>query len=331
LSASWKRALGITGAAILGIAAAVVLGVSGVLSPSEPPQVASPSEEDSRRMSRDETSSQSVLDTNNLDNELERQAKASEDRSGSKNQDVDLLLGAHEATGQRSNESAQAKTTHSNTDADEVSAEGSKHTQDSLVLQREVAEVPKRELSEDAKRQRDRVDALGDRLSQGMNIAGDSHLPSSTDALSGYDKKERTATRSHSQSTVEHHRDDRSGVSTRNAATGPVNEAAVPQNRTVYKELSKEQIQSVVAQGLPRMRRCYEHASMQLGVATSVQLQVSMRIAPSGRPTFVEVAGQSIGNMKACVQRAATGLRFPASIHGAYVPVPLSFGGAPSR
>jgi hypothetical protein len=94
------------------------------------------------------------------------------------------------------------------------------------------------------------------------------------------------------------------------------------------RELTADQIRSVITRERPAVNRCWESELRRLGQAATVRLDVDLTIGGSGTVTSVTTRGQSVGTLADCIERNVRRWRFPPTSGVTQTSFPLVFSGS---
>ncbi len=89
--------------------------------------------------------------------------------------------------------------------------------------------------------------------------------------------------------------------------------------------LDSKAVSATVNTNKPRLQRCYERAIRGQQAPTAVRMNVSIKVAPSGRVSSTDVAGTGPGGLKECIEASIRRWRFPASSEGGPAKFPIVF------
>lgn len=91
------------------------------------------------------------------------------------------------------------------------------------------------------------------------------------------------------------------------------------------RDLDASMVRRAIEPQHARMRACYQRAVRQTGQPRSVRMTVTVDVDPEGHVNTSQVSGPDFGGLSHCLWRVSVRWRFPASISGGRVPVPVSF------
>src|SRR5690606_25324048 len=104
---------------------------------------------------------------------------------------------------------------------------------------------------------------------------------------------------------------------------GGVNLDRAPSGGNAGEGLNAQQLSSVVQRNRPALQRCYENAIRGSNNAPSLRLDVRITVGTTGRVTSVNVGGQGVGNLNACIESTVRRWVFPQSGRATSTSFPL--------
>jgi hypothetical protein len=113
--------------------------------------------------------------------------------------------------------------------------------------------------------------------------------------------------------------------SSANAAPAKIDVQDAPSKTNENPPLDGDAIRSTVTANKPKLQRCYERAIRGQQSPPSVRLDVTVRVAASGRVREVSSQGEGPGGLAACVEASIRRWRFPASAEGGPAKFPIVF------
>lgn len=113
--------------------------------------------------------------------------------------------------------------------------------------------------------------------------------------------------------------------SSANAAPAKIDVKDAPGNESANPPLDDDAIRSTVTANKPKLQRCYERAIRGQQSPPLVRLDVTVRVAASGRVKEVSSQGDGPGGLAACVEASVRRWRFPASAEGGPAKFPIVF------
>jgi hypothetical protein len=110
-----------------------------------------------------------------------------------------------------------------------------------------------------------------------------------------------------------------------NAAPAKIDVQKATASRSENPPLDGNAVRSTVTENKPKLQRCYERAIRGQQSPTPVRLDVTVRVAASGRVKEVTSEGEGPGGLAACVEASVRRWRFPASAEGGPAKFPIVF------
>ncbi len=105
------------------------------------------------------------------------------------------------------------------------------------------------------------------------------------------------------------------------------NPLAEQQQRPQGRELTGDQLRTVVSRQRSSVTRCYETAIRAAGQAPSMRIDVDVTVGGSGSVTSAHARGRAFGNLADCIERSVRRWRFPATGATTHASLPFVFQG----
>ncbi len=108
-------------------------------------------------------------------------------------------------------------------------------------------------------------------------------------------------------------------------APAKIKVAEAPSTQAQREPLEAKDLTAVVNKNKPRLQRCYERAIRGQQEPPAVRLDVSVKVAVSGRVTSAKAAGRGPGGLTECVESLVRRWRFPVSSEAVETRFPVVF------